>query len=70
MSRVAEAAAGYRGLLEELECRVLSEKKDPDKQRVIFIFRHTQKISLEELKEQVNTRIDPELKGSVDWEID
>ena len=68
--RVAEAAAGYRSLLEELECRVLSEKKDPDKQRVIFIFRHTQKISLEELKEQVNTRIDPELKGSVDWQID
>ena len=68
--RVGEAAASYRSLLEELDCRVLSEKKNPGKQRVTFIFRHTQKIPLEKLKELVDTKIDPQLKGSVDWEID
>lgn len=68
--RVAESAACYRKLLEEHNCRVLSEKKNPVKQRVTFIVRGAQEMSFDQLQELLDTQIDPQLKGSVDWEID
>lgn len=68
--RVGESATSYRTLLEANGCKILSEKKDPGKKRLSFIFRTAQKISLDQLKELLETEIDPKLKGSVNWEID
>lgn len=70
LERVADAAVCYRELLEGVGCKVLNEKKDPVKQRVTFIFRGTRQTSFVQLQELLDTEIDPQLKGSVDWEID
>jgi hypothetical protein len=68
--RVAEAAAAYRALLEQEDCRVMSEKKNPQKKRVTFIFRSTKHVTPQYLQDLLETRIDGSLKGSVDWQID
>jgi hypothetical protein len=69
-ARVVEAAAAYRGLLENHGCRIVSEKRDLLKERVVFIFRSHQRVTPNNLDELFATRIDPALKGAVDWEID
>ncbi len=68
--RVAEAAVAYRALLEQEDCRIVSEKKDPQKKRVIFIFRSSKHVTHHYLQDLLETQIDGSLKGSVDWEID
>ena len=67
---VAEAAAAYRGLLEQQGCRIISEKKNPAKERVTFIFRTSPDITRRQLEDVLETRMDASLKGSLDWEID
>lgn len=66
----AEATMAYRGLLEQQGCRIVSEKKNPAKERVTFIFRTSSDIAQSQLEEILETRIDASLKGSLDWEID
>lgn len=68
--QIAEAAAAYRALLEQEDCRIVSEKKDPQKKRVIFIFRSSTHVTHHYLQDLLETHIDESLKGSVDWEID
>lgn len=68
--RVAEAAMAYRTLLEQEDCRIVSEKKDPQKQRVVFIIRSTKHVTHHHLQDLLETKIDGSLRGSVDWEID
>ena len=68
--RIAEAAAAYRALLEQEDCRIVSEKKDPQKKRIIFIFRSSKHLTHHYLQDVLETQIDESLKGSVDWEID
>lgn len=70
VERVAEAAASYRRLFEQNGCRVMSEKKNPAKQHVSFIFRCRQDVTLERLQDLVDTQIDGALRGAVDWQID
>ena len=67
---VAEAAAAYRGLLEQHGCRIRNEKKDPGKERVTFIFHGARHVTRHQLEDLLETKIDATLKGSVDWEID
>ena len=67
---VAEAAAAYRSILEQQGCRILSEKKKPEKGRVSFIFSISPRIARGHLEELLETKIDASLKGSLDWEID
>ena len=67
---VAEAAAAYRALLEQEDCRIVSEKKNPAKKRVIFIFRSSKHVTHHYLQNLLETQIDESLKGSVNWEID
>ena len=69
-NHVIEAAAAYRALLEQEDCRIVSEKKDPGKKRVTFIFRTSKHSTQHELQDLLETRIDGSLKGSVNWEID
>ncbi len=68
--RVAEAAAAYRALLEREDCRIVSEKKNPGKKRVTFIFRSSRDATQHRLEDVLETQIDGSLKGSVNWEID
>jgi len=68
--RVAEAAAAYRALLEREDCRIVSVKKNPGKKRVTFIFRSSKHATQHRLEDILETQIDRNLKGSVNWEID
>ncbi len=68
--RVAEAAAAYRGVLEQQGCRIMSEKKNPGKKSVTFIFRSARDLTRHHLEELVEAKIDASLTGSLDWEID
>jgi hypothetical protein len=69
-AQFASAAAAYRRLLEEQGCRIVSEKKNPGKERVIFIFHGAHHVTRHHLEDLLETKIDPPLRGSVDWEID
>ena len=69
-NHVVEAAAAYRALLEQGDCRIVSEKKDPGKKRVTFIFRTSKHDTYRDLQDLLETQIDESLKGSVNWEID
>lgn len=69
-ARIAEAAGAYRSLLEKEKCRIVSEKKNPERQRVAFVFQCTQNVSRDNLEELLETQVDETLKGSIDWEVD
>ena len=68
--RVAEVAAAYREVLEQQGCRIMSEKTNPGKERVTFIFRSARHVTRHHLEELLEAKIDASLTGSVDWEID
>ena len=70
VDQVAEAATCYRELLKKHGCKVLNEKKNPERQRVTFIVQGAAEVGFDRLQELLDTEIDPQLKGSVDWEID
>ena len=44
LEHVAEAAAAYREVLRQQGCHILSEKKNPEKKRISFIFRTSPKV--------------------------
>jgi len=66
---VARAAAAYRSFLEQQECRIISEKKNPEKGRLTFIVRSSRYLARDELEQLLLAHIDDSMKGSVDWEI-
>ena len=68
--RVMEAATAYRQLIEQQGCRIKSEKKDPAKQRVTFIFQAGPRVRRDKLEAALESQIDPALRGSTDWEVD
>jgi hypothetical protein len=68
--RLNEAAAAYRDQIVKQGCKVLSEKKNPAKERVIFVVRGARGVTHERLEELFAANIDPALRGSVEWDID
>ena len=68
--RIADAAAAYRGVLEQQGCRIMSEKKNPERERVTFIFRNARDVTRRQLEDLLETNIDASLKGFLDWEVD
>jgi hypothetical protein len=64
------AATEYRRVLEAEGCRVLSEKKDPGKRRVTFIFRAGGNQERGYLEQLLESKVDPSFKGAVNWEVD
>lgn len=68
--RLAESAAAYRAVLEQNGCRVLSERKNPDKRRVTLLISGPHGVRREKLEALVDSEIDGPLKGAVDWETD
>jgi len=68
--RVAESAAAYRALLEQIGCRVLSERKNPIKQRVTILVSGPNGVRRAELEKRIDEGIEGPLKGAVDWQTD
>ncbi len=68
--RVAEAAEAYRSVIIEQGCQIMSEKKDPVKQRLVFIFQSNGTMKRADLQSLFDTRIEEALRGSVDWDVD
>ena len=68
--RIADAAAAYRGVLEQQGCHIMSEKKNPEREKVTFIFRNARDVTRRQLEDILDTNIDASLKGFLDWEVD
>jgi len=68
--RIVEAAAAYRRVLEQQGCRIMSEKKNPGKARVTFIFRGARNVSHQDLEHSLENQVDESLRGYLDWEIE
>jgi hypothetical protein len=68
--RIADAAAAYRGVLVQQGCRIMSEKKNPEREKVTFIFRNARDVTRRQLEDILDTNIDASLKGFLDWEVD
>ncbi|MFC1720265.1 hypothetical protein ACFL00_03900, partial [Pseudomonadota bacterium] len=68
--RIVEAAAAYRKVLEQQGCRIRSEKKNPQKAKVVFIFRGARNISYRQLEHALENQVDESLRGFLDWEIE
>jgi hypothetical protein len=66
---VAQSAKAYREVLEHENCRIISEKKDPDRGRITFIIRSAQADVAKSLETSLENKVDPSLLGSLDWEI-
>ena len=67
---MVDAAASYRKVLEQRGCRIMSEKKNPAKDRVSFIFKCPRHGSRDDLEQALQAEIEPRLRGTVDWEVD
>jgi len=68
--RVDEAAAAYRFLLEQKGCRIVNEKKNPERERVSFLFQTSRNITRHHLEAVINSEMEPALVGSMNWELD
>lgn len=68
--RMSHSAAAYRAVLEAQGCQVVSERKDPDRERLRFIFRSSRSVTTDKLERQFEEQVDATLKGSIDWQID
>lgn len=69
-NQVADSAAAYRVVLEQEGCRIMNEKKNPEKGRVTFIFRGASDVSHNQIEKSLETNVDRSLQGFRDWEID
>jgi len=67
---VVAAAAAYGEVLRKQGCQILSEKKNPLKESVSFIFRTSSKVTRIHLEDVLESEIEARFKGSIDWEID
>jgi hypothetical protein len=68
--RIVEAAAAYRKVLEQQGCHIMSEKKNPQKSKIMIVFRGARKISYRQLEHSLENQVDESLRGYVDWEIE
>jgi hypothetical protein len=66
---VSQSARAYRDALEQENCRIISERKNPDRGRITFIIRSAQFDIGKNLEASLEKKVDPSLQGSVDWEI-
>lgn len=66
---IGAAAAAHRNVLEAQRCHIVSERKNPGKGRVVFIFRAAHGVTRPRLEESFE-KLDPRLRGAIDWEVD
>jgi hypothetical protein len=48
----------------------MNEKKSPSKQRVTVIFHCPRRLTRQRLEELFESRVEPTLRGTIDWEAD
>jgi hypothetical protein len=68
--QLTAAAAAYRAVLEQQGCRIMNERKNAAKQRLVYIFHGARHVTRQHLEDLFARTIDPALQGSVEWEID
>ncbi|MGA0603413.1 hypothetical protein ACO2Q3_22080 [Caulobacter sp. KR2-114] len=66
--RVAQCAAIYREVLVREGCKVISERKSFNKNRVEFVFRLPRATAHERLHEQL-CAVPDDARGEIDWEV-
>jgi hypothetical protein len=66
---VIGAAAAYREVLVQEDCRIISVRKNPERGRVTFIIRSSQADICKRLEDTWESKIHESYRGSVDWEI-
>ena len=67
---VSDSAAAYRALLGQHGCHILSERKNPIKQRITFLISGPSGVRRDELEELIETGMQGPPKGAVDWQTD
>jgi hypothetical protein len=67
--RFAEATAAYRGALKKNGCKIVREKKNLAKARLTLIFTGGRFTTVQEFEEALDAAIEPELRGTIDWEL-
>ena len=68
--KFTESAAAYHEVLAQLACDVMMERKDPAKSRIRFTFRRPSDVDHSKLVDHIETSIDEELSGSVNWRFE
>jgi hypothetical protein len=66
---VATAADQFREVLRQGDCRIISEKKNPERGRVTFIIRSSQADTRKRFEKVFKEQIHESYRQSVDWEI-
>ena len=67
---IQTAAIAYRDVFESHGCKILFERKYPEKGRITFIFRTSGNVDREAIEKEFETRIEESCRGYVDWEVD
>ena len=67
---IRQSAAAYREVLLREDCRIMSEKKRPDRGRITFIIRSPDASLGKQMEEKFELAVDKPLRGSTDWEIE
>jgi hypothetical protein len=66
---ISDAADAYAAALEQLQVRMLSEKRSFSKGRVSFVFQTSPRISRNELEADLDRLVPKNVRGIVDWEV-
>jgi len=69
-NHIVKSAAAYRRAFEQCGCNILHEKKRPERERIIFIFRTGNEIDSAKMEKSIQDSVDESLRGFVDWEVD
>jgi hypothetical protein len=67
--RLAECAVIYRGVLESQGCKIVSERKSFNKNRVEFVFRPSRANARDRLHGEL-CNVPDEVRGEIDWEVE
>jgi hypothetical protein len=66
--RTADSAEAYRGTLKGQGCRIISEHRSAERERIEFVFRLSRRCTRDRLDAEL-CKIAEDLRGEVDWEV-
>ena len=67
-ARTADSVAAYRGALKGQGCRIISEHRSAERERIEFVFRLSRRCTRDRLDAEL-CKIAEDLRGEVDWEV-
>lgn len=68
-ARLAECAAAYRGIIERAGCRIISERRAFNKERVEFVFRLPRAGTRDRVDAALG-EMPADMRGEIDWEVE